>query len=237
VPSAAPTRHGTALHAASGALPAGTYVLMEKPEDEAPSDRNAGAITRAFLTYVLIPAWLVPGMLDWAFHRKTKIECNAGPHESLTHLLMAVEAGAGIAAGLFLEVDAGVIATMLASALVHEATVIWDVGYTKSRRPISQAEQHTHSFLEVLPFVGAAFAAFMHPEQARALVGVGADRPRFAFRVNRAPLPLATVVALAASGLFGVAPYVEEMVRCLRVKPTLAPQPPTTEPPAREPSR
>ena len=209
---------------------------MDHPDDQARRDRDAARMTRAFLTYVLIPSWLVPGMLDWAFHRKTKIECNAGAHESLTHVLMALEAGAGIAAGLFLEIDAGVIAAMLSCALVHEATVIWDVGYTKSRRPISQAEQHTHSFLEVLPFVGAAFAAFMHAEQTRALVGMGPARPRFAFRPNRAPLPRATVVALAASALFGVTPYVEEMVRCLRVKPTVAPQPPPEEPPPPQPS-
>ena len=196
---------------------------MERPDDP-------DAVTRAFLTYVLIPAWLVPGVLDWAFHRKTKIECNAGAHESLTHILMALEAGAGIAMGVFLEVDAGVIAGMFGSALVHEATVIWDVTYAQPRRTVSQAEQHTHSFLEVLPFVAAAFAAFVHPEQARALAGAGTARPRFAFRVNRAPLPLATVVAVAASALFGVAPYVEEMVRCLRVDPTVAPEPPPEKP-------
>jgi hypothetical protein len=204
---------------------------MERRDDEAPRPRDADAATRAFLTYVLIPAWLVPGVLDWSFHRKTKIECNAGAHESLTHVLMALEAGAGIAMGLFLEIDAGVIAGMFGAALVHEATTVWDVGYTASRRTISQAEQHTHSFLEVLPFVAAAFAAFAHPEQTRALVGAGSGKPRFAFRRNRTPPPLATIAAVAASGLFGVAPYVEEMVRCLRVEPTLLPQPPPEEPP------
>ncbi|MDB5072472.1 MAG: diguanylate cyclase [Candidatus Eremiobacteraeota bacterium] len=198
---------------------------MELPNDDAPLRRDADELTRAFLTYVLIPAWLVPGMLDWMWHRKTKIERTAGAHESVTHILMALEAGAGITMGLFLEIDAGVIAAMFASALVHEATAVWDVGYTLPRRTISQAEQHIHSFLEVLPFVGAAFAAFVHPEQTRALLGAGPARPRFAFRLKRTRPPLATVVAVAASGLFGVAPYVEELVRCLRVEPTVAPQP------------
>jgi hypothetical protein len=201
---------------------------METPDGHAQRHADATAATRAFLTYVLIPAWLVPGVLDWVFHRKTKIERNAGAHESLTHLLMAFEAGAGIAAGLFFELDASVVAAMFGSALVHEATVIWDVGYTKHRRHISQAEQHVHSFLEVLPFAGAAFAAFTH--------AAAPARPRIALRVNRTPLPLATVVAVAASALFGVAPYVEEMIRCLRAAPTLAPQAPREEPPAPEPS-
>ena len=199
---------------------------MAIPDRDALPSHQADELVRAFLTYVLIPAWLVPGVLDWAFHRKTKIECNAGAHESLTHILMALEAGAGIAMGLFLEVDAGVIAAMAGSALVHEATAIWDVGYTVPRRHISQAEQHTHSFLEVLPFVAAAFAAFAHPEQTRALAGIGSGAPRFAFRFKRTPPRAATVIAVVASALFGIAPYAEEMVRCLRVAPTLAPQPP-----------
>lgn len=208
---------------------------MERSDDDSPSSRDPDALTRAFLTYVLIPAWLVPGMLDWMWHRKTKIESTAGAHESVTHILMALEAGAGITMGLFLEIDAGVIAGMFAAALVHEATAVWDVGYTQPRRTISQAEQHTHSFLEVLPFAGAAFAAFVHPEQARALLGLGSERPRFALRLNRTPPPLATVVAVAASALFGIAPYAEELVRCLRAAPTLAPLPPPDVPPCPEP--
>jgi hypothetical protein len=208
---------------------------METPDGRAPRQPDANATTRAFLTHVLIPAWLVAGLLDWLFHRKTKIQCNAGAHESLTHVLMALEAGAGIATGLFFEIDAGVIAAMFGSALVHEATAMWDVGYTLPRRTISQAEQHTHSFLEVLPFVAAAFAAFAHREQTRALAGTAAARPRFALRVNRAALPRATVVALAASALFGVAPYAEEMLRCLRADPTLAPEPRPEEPPTPQP--
>lgn len=208
---------------------------MELPDDGAPLRRTPDELTRAFLTYVLIPAWLVPGVLDWAWHRKTKIQCNAGAHESLTHLLMALEAGAGISMGLFLEIDAGVIAAIAGCALLHEATVIWDVGYALPRREVVQAEQHTHSFLEVLPFVAVAFAAFVHPEQTRALLRVGPVRPRFAFRLNRAPLPLATVVAVAASGLLGIAPYAEELVRCLRAEPTLAPLPPPGVPPTPKP--
>src|ERR1700738_2747118 len=169
---------------------------MERPDDEEPRNVDADAATRAFLTYVLIPAWLVPGALDWTFHRKTKIECNAGAHESLMHVLMALEAGAGIAMGLFLEIDGGVIAGMFGSALVHEATAVWDVAYTAPRRTISQAEQHTHGFLEVLPFVAAAFAAFVQPQQTRALAGVGRGTPRFALRLNRTPLPPATLAAV-----------------------------------------
>ncbi|HEY0403799.1 MAG TPA: hypothetical protein VGD09_17410 [Blastococcus sp.] len=189
-------------------------------------EADPNAATRAFLTYVLIPAWLAAGLLDWQWHRVTKIERSAGAHESLTHVLMSLEAGAGIAAAMLFEIDAGVIAAMLTSALVHEATVVWDIAYTKHWRPIPQAEDHTHSFLEVLPFVAFAFAAFARPAQARAMIGLGDERPRWRLRPNLRALPFASVLAVAAGGVLGVGPHVEELVRCLRVRPTLAPQPP-----------
>jgi hypothetical protein len=198
-----------------------------------PFDRAAAA--RAFLTYVLLPAWVVPGVLDWYWHRVTKIEKNAGAFESLTHVAMALEAGLGVTTPLFFEIDAGVIAVMLGSALAHEATAMLDVGYAKLRRPIPQYEQHTHSFLEVLPFVAVAVTSFLQPEQARALVGLGSERPRFRFRFQHPRLPLAQMLAIVGTtGLLGVAPHVEELVRCLRAKPTLAPQPPAPEPPCAE---
>src|ERR1700738_3059131 len=103
-----------------------------------PFDRAAAS--RAFLTYLLLPAWVVPGVLDWYWHRITKIEQTAGAFESVTHVAMALEAGVGVTTPLFFEIDAGVIATMLASALAHEATAMLDVGYAKKRRAIPQYE-------------------------------------------------------------------------------------------------
>jgi hypothetical protein len=200
-----------------------------------PPVRDPDLATRDFLSCVLIPAWIAAGLLDWTWHRTTKIERNAGAHESLTHFLMAAEAGLGISAGLFLEIDAGVIATMTVCALLHEATVVWDVAYAARRRVVAQHEDHTHSFLETLPFATAAFAAFANPAQALALAGAGPERPRFGFRPSRTPLRTRTFVAFAAGVLFGVMPYAEELVRCLRVKPTLAPQPVPADTEPREP--
>jgi hypothetical protein len=118
-----------------------------------------------------------------------------------------------------------VIATMGVCALLHEATVVWDVAYAAPRRKVAQHEDHTHSFLETLPFATFAFAAFANPAQALALVGGGPDKPRFAFRPSRTATHARTYAALAAGIAFGVGPYCEELFRCLRVKPTLAPQP------------
>ncbi len=208
----------------------GNEALMKRPDDPSP---QTDALARSFMTYVLLPAWVVPGVLDWYWHRQLRIERTAGAHESLTHLLMAAEAGAGMMMGLFLEIDAGVIAAMLGAALLHEATTIWDVAYAAPRRPVPPREQHTHSFLEALPFVTAAFAAVANPEQALALVGLGRERPRLRFRPRHPAQPLGrTLAILGVCGALGMLPYAEEMARCLRARPTLAPLP---APPERQP--
>jgi len=182
---------------------------------------------RKFIAYVMLPAWVVPGLLDWYWHRRTKIEQNSGALESLMHLLMAGEAGAGVMAGLLFEPNAGVIATMFGAALVHEATVACDVAYAKTRRPLHQYEQQTHSFLEVLPFVAPALTAFANPAQTKALLGLGDEPARFALRVKLPEVPPARLAAIVIlCGLLVVGPHLEEFVRCLRTKPTLAPQPP-----------
>ena len=181
---------------------------------------------RAFLAYVMLPAWVVPGLLDWNWHRSTRIEENAGARESLLHLIMGAEAGTCVLMGLIFEIDAGVIAAMFGAALMHEATVAWDVNYAMYRRPIHQWEQQTHSFLEVLPFVAPALVAFAYPDQAKALLGIGSEKPRFAFRVGLADVPPARLAAIVGiCGLLAMTPHVEEFIRCLRTKPTLAPQP------------
>lgn len=173
--------------------------------------------TDALLIRGLFPAWLVAGALDWYWHRQTKIEYTAGAHESLTHLLMGIEAGAGLAIALLFESTSTAVAAGFASAIVHEATTIWDVGYAAPRRPVPPREQHTHSFLEVLPFVTA---------------GLIAIRPRpkkCGLRLRKNAPPAATIATLSVSALvFGLVPYFEEFVRCLRVKPTLAPLPAPT---------
>jgi hypothetical protein len=151
---------------------------MEHEKIDAGESSDRDRAVRALLTYVLLPAWTITGILDWYWHRQTKIECNAGAHESITHLLMALEAGAGVMLALFFEIEAGVLAGMLAAAVLHEATVMWDVGYALPRRPIRQRELHTHSFLEAFPFATTAFAALVNPPQARALLGIGSEPPR-----------------------------------------------------------
>ncbi|GAA2162617.1 diguanylate cyclase [Actinomadura napierensis] len=186
--------------------------------------------TRRWLIGGVLPLWLGAGLADWHRHKKTRIETTAGPRESLIHSLMMAEAGVPIALGLFCEVNPGVLATCGTALTVHGATAYWDVSYAEQRRRVTPLEQHIHSLLEVVPLMATGFLTVLYWDQARALVGQN-GRPDFRLRLkHHDPLSRRTRIALlAAMGLFGAVPYGEEMLRCLRARPTLKAQP-TAEP-------
>jgi hypothetical protein len=174
-------------------------------------------LTRNGLLAALMPAWAAAGLVDYCWHRVTKIEETSGPVESLLHLVMAAEGGVALVCGVAFELDSGPIAVAFAAALLHELTGIYDVAFAKTRRRLPQLEQHTHSFLEVLPFAIAGFMAFMHPESVATLLGAGrSGRPRLRFRLRPLKHQKRTIATIAAGTAFGVLPYVEELIRCLR---------------------
>jgi len=187
------------------------------------SDRDG--LLRGFLTQVIVPCWSLAGAVDWIFHRRTKIEEHAGTHESLTHVLMANEGAIGILAAILFETDLAVVGLTFAAAALHEATVFWDVSYASERRDVSQLEQHTHAFMEVLPFVVALYATYLYVDKERTAKSGEAPSDRGWFRLNAEPLSAPSATGLIASMVLGVVPYVEEFVRCWRVHPTLAPLP------------
>jgi hypothetical protein len=161
--------------------------------------------TDRLLLIGLVPAWLVAGLLDWYWHRQTHIERTSGVPESITHLLMGLEAGVALSIVLFCEANPTSICTAAGAALVHELTAIVDVGYTAPRREVAPREQHTHSFLEVLPFVAVGLLA-IRPQTKRA-----------GLILRRRPPPLSTILAVyGAAALFGFAPHFEELIRCVR---------------------
>ena len=101
--------------------------------------------------------------------------------------------------------------------VAHQATVIWDVKYTVSRRKIPAREQHTHSFMETLPFDILAVFACLHPEQFRSMFGMGPEKPDFSLRLKQPPLPLQQIAGIfGALTLFVVLPHMEELLRCRR---------------------
>jgi hypothetical protein len=167
----------------------------------------------------ILPLWIAAGFADWTRHRATRIEKTAGAKESLMHLLMLVEAGIPLLAGLFLEITAPVLALMIGAFFVHEATALWDVTYAVKRREVTPVEQHIHSFLEMLPLMAIGFVSVLHWPDIRALAGRSrAPRPWLRWKKER--LPAAYVGGLLASvALIEFLPYLEELRRDWREYP------------------
>lgn len=135
---------------------------------------DVGDATTRFLLYGLLPGWFVPGLADWAMHRRTRIEDTAGTKESLIHSLMMAEVVA-IALTLRYEVNPLLLSVQLGAAAVHEATALWDVRTAvHSDREVKPVEQHIHSFLESLPFGGLVSLMCLHADQVRSLLRGGA---------------------------------------------------------------
>jgi hypothetical protein len=196
----------------------------DEPVDKGQRDDGVAKATQAYLLYVALPIWTIPGFGDWICHRRTKIEHTSGTHESLTHALMMTAVGIPALMALLLEVNASTILALFGGFVVHEGIVIWDVAYAAGRRKVTPTEQHFHSFLEVLPFMSLSFVLCLHWDQVVALLGKGPSRPSFAIRPKESPIHPAYLVGIGAviTSLIAV-PYAEELIRCFRVDRSLAP--------------
>jgi hypothetical protein len=173
--------------------------------------------TVLILMYLILPVWLLAGFADWLCHRASHIETTTGAKESLIHLLMFAEVGAPLLAGLFLNINALVIAAMIAAFFVHEATALWDVSYATTARTVTPIEQHVHSFLEMIPLMAILSVISLHWDQFLALFGRGSEPAKFDLAWKSEPLPtnyIASVMIIIL--LFEFLPYVEEFVRGLR---------------------
>jgi hypothetical protein len=176
-------------------------------------------LVQHILMYFVLPLWLAAGLADWFCHRATRIEVTAGPKESVFHLLGLAEMGVPVALALFFEINALVIAVMLAAFVLHEFTTWLDLRYASSTREILPIEQQVHSFLEVLPLMGLGFIVLLHWGQFLALFGLGSESARFTLTLKQDPLPLSyTLTVIAAALLFNVLPFTEELIRGLRAQ-------------------
>lgn len=165
----------------------------------------------------LIPAWGVPGLVDWWYHRRSGIEQpdRGGTKESLIHWLMLAESGIPVMLAVLGEVNPAALALMTAATLAHEATAHRDVALASgSAREVTAGEQQTHSFLEALPFVLVGLLAASNWPQLRSIWRQpSAWRPRRRDASLPARYLLGVFVALTATGAI---PYAEELARCVR---------------------
>jgi hypothetical protein len=173
--------------------------------------------TVLILMYFILPIWLMAGFADWLCHRASHIETTTGAKESLIHLLMFAEVGAPLLAGMFLNINALVIAVMIVAFFVHEATALWDVSYATTARTVTPLEQHVHSFLEMIPLMATLSVISLHWSQFLAIIGCGSETAKFDLTWKSEPLPtpyIATIMTIIL--LFEFLPYVEELLRGLR---------------------
>lgn len=172
-------------------------------------------VLRQLLMYGLLPLWLLAGCADWLCHRMQRIEFSAGEGESLLHLLMLAELGAGIALALLLEITAGVLALLLLACIAHELTTWTDLGYAAARRRIPPIEQWVHALQLALPWAALAALAVIHHRALRPLWQAGdAD---WALRPKQPPLPMPYLLAVGAGALvLVVGPFAQEWWRCRR---------------------
>ena len=177
------------------------------------------AAAEKILLYFVLPIWLVAGFSDYLCHRASRIELTSGYKESLLHLLMLVEIGVPLLMAMLLEINALVIAIMLACFVLHQLTALWDTTFASHKRFISPIEQHVHSFLELMPLTAMLMVIALNWPQFLSLWGVGSEAARYDLVLKQEPLPWQFVVGfLAASVLFEALPFLEEFVRGLRAR-------------------
>lgn len=181
---------------------------------------DTAQVTRGLLLYFLLPLWIAAGLADWICHRTSHIENTSGTHESLIHLLMLTEAGAALLAGLLLQINALIIAVMIAAYVAHEVTAMWDVRYATSKRKIVPIEQNIHSFLDMIPLMAVSFIVILHWTDFLSLFALGPKVADFSLhrKIGAVPSLEYTTVFLATAIALVEIPYAEELLRCVRAE-------------------
>jgi hypothetical protein len=175
------------------------------------------AAAESILLYFVLPLWLLAGFADYLCHRASRIELTSGYRESLLHLLMLTEIAVPLLGALFFEINALIIAAMIAGFVVHQLTALWDTTFASHKRRITPIEQQVHSFLELLPLMAMLIVIILNWSQFLSVWGLGSEAGRYEIVLKPDPLPLSYVAAfLSAALLFELLPYLEEFVRGLR---------------------
>lgn len=166
------------------------------------------------LMYFILPLWFVAGLADWLCHRASNIQSTTGAKESLIHLLMFAEVGAGLLAAMFLEINALIIIFMVIVFFIHEATALWDVNYATTARTVTPIEQHVHSFLEMIPLMAIVTVICLHWAQFLAIFHFGDEKALYTLAWKAEKLPTTyIIITMLIILLFELFPYLEEFYR------------------------
>lgn len=181
---------------------------------------NAETALLRYLLYGVLPAWFIPGLLDWYQHRRTDIEHTAGVKESLIHLLMMAEVGLPITLVLMCEVNPLVLSIIVGAIATHEATALWDVSTAEhSGREVTPWEQHVHSFLESMPIMAASALGCLRWRQVQELLAGAGAPAAWRLRLKSNPLPRGYRIRVALGVVGAIAlPYGNELARCITAR-------------------
>jgi hypothetical protein len=175
-------------------------------------------IARDYLLYFILPLWIAAGIADWLCHRHAHIESNAGPKESLIHLMMLGEAGTAVLAGLWFTVNSAVILLMLVAWALHEVTAMWDLVYANGARAVSAIEQKVHDYLGVVPLLALSLILVIHWGQFLAIFGLGDDPADWSFTPRSLAVSPVYFWSLMAVMVVNFLMYLEELRRGLRFR-------------------
>jgi hypothetical protein len=175
------------------------------------------AVIPALILWILLPAWILAGFLDWICHRKSGIAAHCGPWESLLHLLLLAEAGVALLIGLLLKLNEPALALIALCFVAHEITSYVDIRFAHDRRDISPAEQRIHDYMTAVPVAVLCLLGVMQWETVVSLASDPAGIFTVPLQWKEAPLPAAQILGvLGAVVIAGLFPYAEELYRGLR---------------------
>ncbi len=171
------------------------------------------------ILYGLLPLWGITGFIDWCCHRATRIERTSGLHESLVHSLMGLQLGLPIVLCLVFEVNVLVLLICLAAFIAHEFVAHHDVAWSAPQRRISIWEVHVHNYMATIPLYLLMLIVVLNWQVALKLVTFDWDG---GFALRRVATPHGSSGYLRGyltfMALLCVLPYIEENLRCWRVR-------------------
>lgn len=161
------------------------------------------------LGWGVYPVWLASGVLDYACHRRDRIESRSGTMEPLLHLAQALQIGVAALLVLLFEITPAVLAVAAAATLLHSVTAYVDIAWAAARRTIRPSEQFVHALLVGLPLVALCLLL---------VIGwSGAEGGAGGFTLREPPFPALAIAAVLASGVsLTVLPAILEWLRARR---------------------
>ncbi|ABD79889.1 hypothetical protein [Saccharophagus degradans] len=170
------------------------------------------------LLYIMLPLWVIAGFVDWCCHRATKIETTTGLTESLMHSVMGIQIAIPMYLCLLFEVNVLILLICIVAWALHEIVAHLDIKYAEHRRRIGLWEMQAHSYLATLPTYMILMIGIINWPVVQKLFTLDfSGQMSFIFIDQPHGGENYLPIYMVFMAIVGVAPYVEENIRCLRI--------------------